>query len=210
MAAISPLDTLITAADNALRAVFAPAYATRQPGPLPPAAPLTEAERRHAAGLMRVNHAGEIAAQALYHAAAVLARNPATRDFMLKAAREEGDHLAWCEQRLRELDAGPSKLAPGWYAGSFVIGAAAALLGDHLSLGFVNETERQVEGHLAEHLASLPAADERSRGILAVMQADEVAHADAAVKAGGAELPTPVRRLMRATSQLMTRTAYYL
>jgi ubiquinone biosynthesis monooxygenase Coq7 len=140
----------------------------------------------------------------------MFARNAATRDFMLRAAREEGDHLAWCEQRLHELGAGPSRLAPLWYAGSFAIGAAAAAVGDRASLGFVNETERQVEGHLAEHLERLPASDERSRGILSVMQAEEVGHANAAVKSGGAELPPPIRALMRVTSQLMTRTAYVL
>jgi 3-demethoxyubiquinol 3-hydroxylase len=210
MASSSPLDTLLIAADNALRAVFAPAHAARTPRPLAPAPKLTDSERRHAAGLMRVDHAGEIAAQALYHSQAFLARDTAIRDFMLKAAREEGDHLAWCAQRLHELGAGPSKLAPLWYAGSFAIGALAAVLGDRVSLGFVDETERQVEGHLAEHLERLPAADERSRDILRVMQAEEVAHANAAVKAGGVKLPRPIRALMRATSQVMTRTAYLL
>jgi len=207
----SPLDQLLVAADNALRAVFAPAVAARPPGgPLPPAPDLTETERRHVAGLMRVDHAGEIAAQALYHAQAFLARDQQTRAFMLKAAEEEGDHLAWCEQRLRELHAGPSRLVPLWYAGSFAIGALAALFGDRVSLGFVNETERQVEGHLAGHLQRLPASDARSRQILEVMQADEAGHAVAARRSGGVELPAPVRALMRAASQVMTRTAYHL
>lgn len=210
MAPNTPLDSLLMAADNALRAVFAPAHASRAPGTLPPDGQMSGAERTHAAGLMRVNHAGEIAAQALYHAQAFLARDAGTREFMLRAAREEGDHLAWCESRLHELDAGPSKLAAFWYAGSFAIGAGAALLGDRLSLGFVNETERQVEGHLAAHLERLPAGDARSRAILKVMQAEEAAHAAAATQAGGVELPGPVRALMRATSQLMTRTAYHL
>jgi ubiquinone biosynthesis monooxygenase Coq7 len=171
---------------------------------------MSDADRTHAAGLMRVNHAGEVAAQALYHAQAFLARDAATRDFMLRAAREEGDHLAWCESRLHELEAGPSKLSALWYVGSFAIGAGAALLGDRASLGFVNETERQVEGHLAAHLERLPAGDTRSRAILKVMQAEEAAHAAAARQAGGLELPRPVRALMRATSQLMTGTAYHL
>jgi ubiquinone biosynthesis monooxygenase Coq7 len=162
------------------------------------------------AGLMRVNHAGEVAAQALYHGQALLARSAATREFLLRAAAEEGDHLAWCEQRLRELGARPSLLNPFWYAGSFAIGAAAAAVSDALSLGFVTETERQVEGHLAEHLTQLPASDQRSRCILETMQREELGHADAARAKGAAELPPPVRALMGLTSKLMTRTAYWL
>jgi 3-demethoxyubiquinol 3-hydroxylase len=210
MTATTPLDSLLFAADNALRALLAPAQASREPPDLPPEAELTEAERTHAAGLMRVNHAGEISAQALYHAQAWLARSPETRDFMLRAAREEGDHLAWCESRLKELHAVPSRLNPLWYAGSFAIGAIAAVLGDRLSLGFVTETERQVEGHLAEHLQSLPLDDGRSRRIVKVMQSEEVSHANAAEKAGAIVLPGPVRALMKLTSKLMTRTAYWL
>jgi len=224
----SPLDTLISAADRALRSVFAPAKAAR-PMPLPPpalpAAPqpgsapddlaagagdLTDAEKRASAALMRVNHAGEIAAQALYHGQALMARSTATRELLLKAAREETDHLAWCETRLRDLDSRPSLLNPLWYAGSFAIGAAAALLGDRISLGFVVETERQVEGHLDEHLARLPQGDARSRAILQTMQADEIAHGMSAKAAGGAELPAPVRALMRNTARVMTRTAYWI
>lgn len=204
------LDSLLQAADNALRALFAPAQAGRTPASLPQAAALTEAERRHTAGLMRVNHAGEIAAQALYHGQALLARSPATRDFMVRAAAEEGDHLAWCEQRLRELGDRTSLLNPLWYAGAFAIGAAAAAASDALSLGFVTETERQVEGHLAEHLNRLPAADQRSRLILETMQREESAHAQAARAAGAAELPGPVRTLMSLTARLMTRTAYWI
>jgi ubiquinone biosynthesis monooxygenase Coq7 len=206
----SPLDNLLLAADNALRALFAPPQAGRPVSELPPVPALTEAERRHAAGLMRINHAGEIAAQALYHGQAFLARNPKTRAFMLEAARAEGDHLAWCETRLCELHAAPSKLNPLWYAGSFAIGAAAALFGDRTSLGFVTETERQVEGHLAEHLKQLPASDTRSRRIVEVMRQDEAAHADSAQRAGASELKEPVRQLMRLTSQIMTRSAYWL
>lgn len=213
----SPLDTLISAADRALRAVFAPARASRpmpepKPVPAPPEAQATptEAEKRDSAALMRVNHAGEIAAQALYHGQALVARSAATRALLLKAAHEETDHLAWCETRLKELDSRPSLLNPLWYAGSFAIGAAAALLGDRVSLGFVVETERQVEGHLDEHLARLPQDDTRSRAILQTMRTDEIAHGVSAKAAGGAELPSPVRFLMRNTARLMTSTAYWI
>jgi len=202
------LDGLLQAADNALRALFAPAQAQRQPPGLPPATPLDEADRRHVAGLMRVNHAGEIAAQALYHGQALMARSPETRQFLLQAAAEEGDHLAWCQQRLRELDGRTSVLDPFWYAGSFAIGAAAAAVSDSLSLGFVTETERQVESHLAGHLQQLPAGDARSRRILETMQQDEVGHARAAAERGASELPLPVRALMKLTSRVMTGTAY--
>src|SRR5580698_136140 len=223
----SPLDTLISAADRALRAVFAPARASRpmpepKPVPAPPEAQatptptaatppsLSEAEKRDSAALMRVNHAGEIAAQALYHGQALVARSPATRALLLKAAHEETDHLAWCETRLKELESRPSLLNPLWYAGSFAIGAAAALLGDRTSLGFVVETERQVEGHLDEHLARLPQDDARSRVILQTMRTDEIAHGLSAKAAGGVELPSPVRFLMRNTARLMTSTAYWI
>jgi 3-demethoxyubiquinol 3-hydroxylase len=219
----SPLDTLISAADRALRSVFAPARASRPlpeppPTPAPPQAEaaassppsLSEAEKRASAGLMRVNHAGEIAAQALYHGQALVARSDTTRALLLKAAHEETDHLAWCETRLKELDSRPSLLNPLWYAGSFAIGAAAALLGDRASLGFVVETERQVEGHLDEHLARLPQDDTRSRAILQTMRTDEIAHGVSAKAAGGAELPSPVRFLMRNTARLMTSTAYWI
>jgi 3-demethoxyubiquinol 3-hydroxylase len=171
---------------------------------------LTDAEKRTSAALMRVNHSGEIAAQALYHGQALIARSQATRELLLKAAREETDHLAWCETRLQDLDSRPSLLNPLWYAGSFAIGAAAALLGDRISLGFVVETERQVEGHLDEHLARLPPSDAHSRAILQTMQTDEIAHGRSAKAAGGAELPAPVRSLMRSTAKIMTRTAYWI
>ena len=229
----SPLDTLISAADRALRSVFAPARASRpmpepKPVPAPPEAEapptlaqatpqsaatppsLSEAEKRDSAALMRVNHAGEIAAQALYHGQAFAARSEATQSLLLSAAQEETDHLAWCETRLKELDSRPSLLNPLWYAGSFAIGAAAALLGDRMSLGFVVETERQVEGHLDEHLARLPQDDTRSRAILQTMRTDEIAHGVSAKAAGGAELPSPVRFLMRNTARLMTSTAYWI
>jgi ubiquinone biosynthesis monooxygenase Coq7 len=157
---------------------------------------------------MRVNHAGEIAAQALYHGQALLARSPETREFLLQAARDEGDHLAWCEQRLEELGDRASWLDPFWYAGSFAIGAAAAAIGDGLSLGFVTETERQVESHLAGHLEQLPPADARSRRILEQMQSEEAGHAQAATRRGAQELPLPVRGLMKITAKVMTKAAY--
>jgi len=204
------LDKLLEAADNALRALFAPAAAVRSPPGLPEPPALAAAERAHLAGLMRVNHAGEIAAQALYHGQALLARSAATRAFMLQAAAEEGDHLAWCEQRLRELGASTSLLNPFWYAGSFAIGAAAAACSDALSLGFVTETERQVEGHLASHLGQLPAGDHRTRRILETMQDDEIRHARAAAARGAGELPPWVCNAMRTTSRLMTRLAYWI
>jgi 3-demethoxyubiquinol 3-hydroxylase len=204
------VDSLLQAADNALRALFVPATAARSVPDLPEASPLQESDRRHVAGLMRVNHAGEISAQALYHGQALMARSPATREYLLQAAAEEGDHLAWCAQRLKELNAHTSVLNPLWYAGSFVIGAAAAAFSDTLSLGFLTETERQVESHLAEHLGQLPAGDERSRRILETMQSDEVKHADSADARGAAELPVWARTGMALTSKLMTRLAYWI
>jgi ubiquinone biosynthesis monooxygenase Coq7 len=158
---------------------------------------------------MRVNHTGEVAAQALYHGQAFVARNENTRNMLLQAARDETDHLAWCETRLSELQSRPSLLNPLWYAGSFAIGALAATFGDRVSLGFVAETERQVEGHLNVHLARLPAADLRSRAILEQMRTDEISHGAAARTAGGTELPAPARLLMKHTSRVMTHTAYW-
>jgi ubiquinone biosynthesis monooxygenase Coq7 len=159
---------------------------------------------------MRVNHAGEIAAQGLYHGQALTARSPATREALRHAAGEEGDHLAWCRDRLDELGSRPSFLNPLWYAGSVAIGAIAGLFGDRASLGFMAETERQVEGHLASHLDRLPPDDARSRAIVETMQADEVNHGRAALAAGGATLPEPVPRLMRLAARIMTSTAYWI
>ena len=202
-------DQLLISADRALRALFAPAVASR-PTPGSPVPVTDEAERRNTAGLMRVNHAGEIAAQGLYHGQSLVARNPATRAMLEQAAREESDHLAWCEQRLSELHDRPSRLDPLWYAGSFAIGAVAGLLGDRASLGFVSETERQVERHLDGHLAQIPAADTRSRAIIEQMRDDEITHGQLARDHGGAELPRPVREVMRATARVMTTTAKWI
>ncbi len=204
----APLDAILGAADRALRTLFAPGRSDRNP-PLPAdTGTLAEAERHHAAGLMRVNHAGEIAAQGLYHGQALLSRNRSTRTFLERAAHEEGDHLAWCEARLHELGGRPSRLNPLWYMGSFTLGALAAALGDGISLGFVAETERQVEGHLAAHLERLPASDQRSRRILELMKADEAAHGQGARTHGATELPAPVALLMRSIARIMTGVAY--
>jgi ubiquinone biosynthesis monooxygenase Coq7 len=206
-----PLDSAIAAADRALRAVFAPARPSR-PVPGVPGRPesLSDGERRASAALMRVNHTGELAAQALYHGQALMARSGDTRELLLEAARAESDHLAWCEERLRELHARPSLLNPFWYAGSFAIGALAALAGDRASLGFVAETERQVEGHLDSHLTALPAGDARSRAILETMRGEEIVHGERARRAGGVSLPGPVRVLMRHTARVMTSTAQWI
>jgi ubiquinone biosynthesis monooxygenase Coq7 len=169
---------------------------------------LDETTRRHVAGLMRVNHAGEVAAQALYHGQALVARDPRVRDHLLAAAREEQDHLAWCEQRLAELGEAPSRLRGLWYAGSLAIGAAAGLAGDKVSLGFVEETEKQVSEHLDEHLAELPADDARSRRILETMRDEETRHGRAARRAGARDLPAPVRALMRRVAKVMKFGAY--
>jgi ubiquinone biosynthesis monooxygenase Coq7 len=205
------LDAAIAALDRALRAVFAPALLLRPvPGEPAPGPALSAAEQRESAALMRVNHSGELAAQALYHGQALMARTETTRAMLLQAARSESDHLAWCERRLTELNARPSLLNPLWYAGSFAIGALAALAGDRSSLGFVVETERQVEGHLDEHLGRLPVGDSRSRAILETMRAEEIAHGATAAAAGGERLPAPVRALMRHTARVMTGTAYWV
>jgi ubiquinone biosynthesis monooxygenase Coq7 len=167
-----------------------------------------DTSRRHAAGLMRINHAGEVAAQALYQGQALTARDPKVRAHMLEAAREEEQHLRWCEERLAELGAGPSMLKPLWYAGSFAIGAAAGLAGDAWSLGFVAETERQVSEHLDDHLEKLPPDDARSREIVRKMREDEARHGRRAQDAGGKPLPAPVRALMRRVAQVMKFGAY--
>lgn len=206
----SPLDRLLGLVDTGLRSCFArPAAARPTPG-TPGGLPADSTARRRVAGLMRVNLAGEIAAQGLYQGQAVTAQSEATRLAFRRAAEEEGDHLAWCHERLEELGARPSLLNPVWYAGSVVLGAAAGLLGDRASLGFMAETEKQVEGHLEDHLARLPPEDSRSRAIIEQMQADEVGHGRTAVETGAAPLPQPLPRLMRLTARLMTGTAYWI
>ena len=203
------IDRLIVSMDNALRTVAGAVRAGR-PNPAGPPAEesLSAPERRLAGALMRVNHVGEVCAQALYQAQALTARTEALRSQMQAAAREEGDHLGWTQQRLDELGDRPSWLNPLWYAGAFGIGLLAGRLGDRASLGFVVETERQVEQHLASHLDRLPAADTRSRAIVVVMKADEARHADDALAAGARALPAPVLWLMRGAAMVMTTTAH--
>jgi ubiquinone biosynthesis monooxygenase Coq7 len=169
---------------------------------------LDEDQRKHAAGLMRVNHTGEVCAQALYSGQAAVARDESTRAQLLHAAQEETDHLAWCADRLDALSSRRSLLNPLWYAGSFAIGAAAALVSDKVSLGFVVETERQVEAHLGEHLEKLPEQDVASRAVVAQMQTDEARHGELAKRAGGIELPTPIPALMKFASTVMKTVAY--
>jgi ubiquinone biosynthesis monooxygenase Coq7 len=208
----SPLDRLIGEADRVLRTLAPGAMQASRPSPAATqAAPtLNDEERRHAAGLMRINHTGEVCAQALYQGQALTARLPKVREEMAQAAREEEDHLAWCETRVNELGEQTSVLNPLWYGMSFCIGAAAGIAGDKWSLGFVAETERQVCEHLEGHLAQLPVQDEKTRAILNQMYADEDHHRQMAVAAGAAELPPPVKGLMSLISKVMTRTAYKL
>lgn len=206
----SLFDRLIGQADNALRTMAGGHPGTNRPNPttnteIPE---LSHAEQRHVAGLMRVNHTGEVCAQALYQGQATTARLPRIRRQMEISAQEEEDHLQWCEQRLQELNSHPSLLNPVWYAMSFGIGAAAGAIGDRWSLGFVEETEHQVCAHLETHMARLPSQDERSRRILAQMHEDEAHHAEAARKAGAIQLPFPVKKLMTAVAKVMTQTAY--
>lgn len=207
---LSPIDRLLAGLDQALRTVSAgPARAARpnpaagldEPG-------MTDREKAHAAGLMRVNHAGEVAAQGLYQGHAAVARDPSIEKQMKQAAAEELDHLAWCEQRLAELGEEPSALQPIWYAGSFVIGAASGVLGDKWSLGFIEETERQVSDHLTGHLDGLPDNDVKSRAIVAQMRDEEEEHGRNATRAGAAPLPAPVRELMKVVAGIMKATAY--
>lgn len=209
---LTPLDRLLAGIDNALRTVAAPVGRSARQNPAGdiPAADLDPGQRQHSAGLMRVNHAGEIAAQGLYQGHAAVARSPEIEEQMQRAATEELDHLAWCEQRLSELDSRPSRLSPLWYAGSFAIGAASGVLGDRWSLGFIAETENQVCEHLSAHLDRLPERDARSRAIVERMREEEKAHGEDAVNAGAADLPLPIKRLMRLTAKVMTTTAYRL
>ena len=204
-------DKLIITFDNGLRTLLAPAHSAR---PHPDAGiagrELGPDERELAAALMRVNHSGEICAQALYQGQALTARNPEARAALERAATDETDHLAWTAQRVAELGGHLSLLNPLWYAGSFALGAAAGLLGDKWSLGFLAETERQVEGHLAGHLDRLPPQDEKSRAVLEQMKDDEARHARAAIEHGAAELPAPVKLAMKLGSRVMTRTSFWI
>jgi 3-demethoxyubiquinol 3-hydroxylase len=205
-------DRAIAGIDSFLRGLAGPTRVSRRPNPAAGVldAPLSARERRQAAALMRVNHAGELAAQGLYQGHAAVARSDATAEQMRKAASEELDHLSWCEQRLAELDGRPSRLKALWYAGAWGIGAASGMLGDRWSLGFVEETERQVSEHLAGHLNRLPAADQRSRAIVARMREEEEQHGANARAAGARPLPRIVHRLMRLSANVMKRTAYRL
>jgi ubiquinone biosynthesis monooxygenase Coq7 len=203
------LDDFVIGFDRALRALSGHSSASRPtPGANIADAELTPDERRHAAGLMRVNHTGEVCAQALYAAQALTARDPAIREKFGMAAREEEEHLAWTRERLAELSDRPSLLNPLWYGGAFAIGLLAGAASDEINLGFVVETERQVEDHLTGHMEQLPAADARSRAIVEQMRDDEARHGAMAQAAGAAELPFPVRRLMRAAADAMRAVAY--
>lgn len=203
-------DLALSALDDARGAGYAEPAHPNRPHPADGIAvpELSDREREDVAGLMRINHTGEVCAQALYKGQADMARDPATRAHLLHAAQEEQDHLSWCADRLRELQAPPSLLNPLWYVGSYAIGATAAAISDRVSLGFVVETERQVEAHLQAHLERLPAQDERSRAILGQMQAEEIAHADDALTRGAMALPQPVRRLMGQMADVMRFLAY--
>lgn len=211
---LSPFDQLIAAADRALRTLASEPQATRaNPANALPengATALSERERREAAALMRVNHVGEVCAQAMYDAQALAATKPELREKFVSAAQEEADHLAWTRQRIEELGGRTSLLNPLWYAGAFAIGTVAARMGDRVSLGFLAETERQVEQHLQSHLERLPAADAQSRAIVEQMKHEEAQHADSAVERGAATLPYPARLAMRLAARLMTKTAHYL
>ena len=208
----SPIDQLLINMDQAVRTVFGRPQVTERSNPSVglSSAELTEGERDHVARLMRINHTGEVCAQALYQGQALTAKLPRVRARLQRAAQEENDHLDWCEARLRELGDRKSLLNPFWYAGSFAMGALAGLAGDRWSLGFVVETERQVESHLDHHLEQVPPRDEKTRAILEQMKKDEVGHANLALAAGGAELPGPVKLAMKLTSKVMTGTVYWL
>ena len=213
MRKISRLDRLLIEADAALRTLNAPKKreCTRvTPAELIPDAPLSAREKKHVAGLMRINHAGEVCAQALYRGQALTAKLDTVRDQMNEAALEEIDHLAWCETRLQELESKPSMLNLFWYTQSLLIGACAGLIGDKWSLGFVAETERQVTAHLEHHLKHLPKSDQKTKAILSQMKADEMAHAELAHNAGAADLPPLIQQLMCAISKLLTKSSYYL
>jgi ubiquinone biosynthesis monooxygenase Coq7 len=207
----SPLDQLCLTVDQALRAFTGKVATSGRTNPAAslPEPALTPTEAKHAAGLMRVNHAGEVCAQALYHGQALVSRDPLIKAHLQYAAVEEGDHLAWCSTRLLELQSHTSYLNPVFYMGSFAIGMAAGVVGDQWSLGFVAETERQVAAHLEKHLDLLPPNDTKSARILQMMHTDELSHRDDAIKAGAATLPRVIQKLMRLTSRVMVKTAYW-
>lgn len=207
---VNPLDRLIIQFDQALRTLVPGSSTARRPSPGSAIMEheLDDAEREHAAALMRINHTGEVCAQALYQGQALTARLPAVREAMEHAAQEETDHLAWCEQRLEELDSHTSYLSPAWYAMSFGLGAIAGLVGDKWSLGFVAETEQQVCDHLRDHLEQLPQHDGKSHAVLSQMLVDEKAHGDSARLAGGVELPLPIKLGMSLMSVVMKKSAY--
>jgi len=205
------LDQLIIGFDRALRTVFAPAQTVRPvPGETLPEAELSQQERRHAAALMRINHVGEVCAQALYQGQAMISRDPSIRAALSEAAQQEEEHLAWTERRIAELGGRKSLLNPLWYMGALGMGIVAGKMGDAWNLGFLAETERQVETHLDSHLTKLPAADNKSWRIVEQMKQDEIAHADTAVRLGAKELPLPVKLGMKAAAKVMTSTAYYV
>ncbi len=204
------VDRLICELDTGLRTVFGAAHAERSIPSGASNADQSSAKQTESIRLMRVNHAGEVSAQALYQGQALVAKTAQTRAVLLTAAKEERDHLAWCETRLDELGGHVSALNPIFYAGSFALGMASGVLGDKWSMGFLIETERQVEAHLVDHLQRLPPDDLRSREIIAAMRNDEIHHAETGVEHGGAPLPAPIRGAMRAVSQLMTQTSYWV
>src|SRR5512139_1560086 len=204
----SSLDRLLIAADNALRTLSGAVSPSRPTPGMKPVSPERTEEAAHVAGLMRVDHAGEVCAQALYAGQSLMARDPGVRAALEKAGSEERDHLAWCAERLRELDSRPSLLSPFWYAGSFALGVVSGAAGDRWSMGFLVETERQVEKHIDGHIGQLPADDARSRAILEQMRTDEIAHAESGRAHGGEELPAPVKGAMRLMAKVMTETAY--
>ncbi|WP_216937683.1 MULTISPECIES: 2-polyprenyl-3-methyl-6-methoxy-1,4-benzoquinone monooxygenase [unclassified Acinetobacter] len=205
------VDKLIHSFDQALRSLVPGTTSAQRENPAQPVeTQLTVSDARHVAGLMRVNHSGEVCAQALYHGQAMTAKLPNVRREMEQAAIEEQDHLAWCEDRLKELDSHTSLLNPVWYGLSFGMGAIAGIAGDKYSLGFVAETERQVSMHLQHHISQLPPQDERSRRILEQMNEDELHHRETALNAGGVDLPVPVKMTMTAISKLMTKTSYFI
>ncbi|MET0106047.1 MAG: 2-polyprenyl-3-methyl-6-methoxy-1,4-benzoquinone monooxygenase [Sedimenticola sp.] len=208
----SPIDNALIGIDQALRTIFGRPLVTERTNPANslPESESSEEVREHTAKLMRINHTGEVCAQALYQGQALTAKLPDVRDSMERAAQEENDHLAWCESRLNELGNRKSLLNPLWYAGSFAIGAAAGVAGDKWSLGFVAETEHQVCAHLDSHLEQIPASDQKSRAILEQMREDELHHATVALEHGGAELPGPIKLAMKLTSKVMTRSVYWL